>query len=113
MEASNTTPGGGDTSERRLPEGRDETAYVILQQGTDNGYWPVETPGVETAGYADGYVRAGSAKQAIEKHLAAVDFGDDEDPTGRIYVAVPARSWKPIPVGGIEEVPAKRKFRLG
>lgn len=112
MEASKRTsesfPGGGDRSEPRLPEGRSETAYVILQQGTDHGYWPVETPGTE-----DGHVRAGSSDAAIKQHLEAVDVDADADLTGRVFVAVPLRSWKPRTIGGVEEVPAKRQFKLG
>lgn len=108
MEASSRSavPGGGDTSERRLPESRSQTAYVILQQGSDNGFWPVETPGTE-----DGNVRAGSSDAAIKLHLQARDDGDF-DPTGQVFVAVPARSWKPKPVTGAEDVPAKRQFTL-
>lgn len=106
MEASRDTAGGGGDG-ARLPESRDETRYVILQKGDEGGYWPVETPGTE-----DGHVPAGSAKQAVTKHLEAVDVDDDNDPAGRVYVAVPARSWKPITVGGVKVVPAKRQFDL-
>lgn len=88
-----------DTKKEKQP-----TAYVILQQGESGGFWPV-------AGDA---VTATSSDKAIQSHLESrVEEDDGFDPTGVVFAAVPARSWNPRPVGGVEEVPAKRQFKLG
>lgn len=104
--ATNQTTGpqaGADGSVTDLNERR-ETTYVILQQGENGGFWPVEGEAVT----------ASSADRAIQDHLEARVEADDEfDPTGITFAAVPARSWNPRPCGGVEHVPAKRQFTFG
>lgn len=60
------------------------TQYVILRHlgGIDDDWTVAATT-----------VRASSANQAIRQHLDTIDG----DPAG-VYVAVPARSWKPTKV---------------
>lgn len=108
--ATNQTTGpqaGADGSVTDLNERR-ETTYVILQQGENGGFWPVGSTDEQ-----DKHIAAGSGKQAVNRYLS--EFADDGevDLTGNVYVAVPSRSWRPITVGGVEEIPAKRQFKLG
>lgn len=63
----------------------DGTEYVILQK---DAYIDADSFKIVRAS-----VRASSSDQAIRQHLDTIDG----DPAG-VYVAVPARSWKPTKV---------------
>lgn len=89
------------------------TQYVILQKaqkgagGPAGGWFTV-------AGVDEGSepVEAGSSDAAIKEYLDNRSTLDEADLVGAEFVAVPLRSWRPRKIGGIDEVPAKRQFKL-
>lgn len=68
------------------------TAYLILQKSTD--------PATATAGEARwkecGTVHAASSEAAVRAHMNTRTAKSND--TASVYVAVPARSWRPITV---------------